>query len=88
MTSEASQSVEAWAAEVSPDVRAVAVEGEARHELVQLAEHLDAALLVVGRRGAGGLRALRIGSVGSYLVTASPIPIAVIPPAPDAVDLQ
>ncbi len=86
MTSDASRSVEAWAADVSPELRTVAAEGEARAELVRLAEHLGAALLVVGRRGSGRVRALRIGSVVSYLVTASPIPIAVIPPAPGTDD--
>jgi nucleotide-binding universal stress UspA family protein len=81
LTANAVRTIEAWASDVSPDVRAVEIEGDPRSELVRLAEREDAALLVVGRRGSGGVRALRIGSVVSYLVTASPIPIAVIPPA-------
>ena len=44
-----------------------------RMELVNLADRLDAALLVVGRRGKGTVRALRMGSVASYLVTSSPV---------------
>ena len=83
LTAEAAQSIEGWAADVSPDVQAMEVEGGPRSALVALAEREQAALLVVGRRGSGGVRALRIGSVVSYLVTASPIPITVIPPAPE-----
>ncbi len=83
LTAEAGRSIEVWAGDVSPDVQAMEVEGDPRSALVGLAEREQAALLVVGRRGSGGLRALRIGSVVSYLVTASPIPIAVIPPAPE-----
>jgi nucleotide-binding universal stress UspA family protein len=86
LTAEAARSIEGWAGDVGPDVRAIEVEGDPRSALVGLAEREQAALLVVGRRGAGGLRALRIGSVVSYLVTASPIPIAVIPPALEGED--
>jgi nucleotide-binding universal stress UspA family protein len=78
----ARQSVERWAKEVSPAIRPLEEEGEPRMELVNLAQRLDAGLLVVGRRGKGTVPALRIGSVASYLVTSSPIPIAIIPPAP------
>jgi nucleotide-binding universal stress UspA family protein len=49
-------------------------------ELVKLAEQHDAGLLVAGRRGGGEIRALRMGSVASYLVTNRPIPVAVTPP--------
>lgn len=81
LTADAARSIEAWAGAASPDVQALELEGEPRSALVRLAEREQPALLVVGRRGSGGLRALRIGSVVSYLVTASPTPIAVIPPA-------
>jgi nucleotide-binding universal stress UspA family protein len=82
LSSAARDSVETWAKEVSPAVRPLDVEGEPRMELVNLAQHQGAGLLVVGRRGQGTVRALRMGSVASYLVTSSPVPIAVIPPAP------
>jgi nucleotide-binding universal stress UspA family protein len=82
LTTDAARSIEVWAGDVHPEVQAMEIEGEPRSALVGLAERERAALLVVGRRGSGGLRALRIGSVVSYLVTASAIPIAVIPPAP------
>jgi nucleotide-binding universal stress UspA family protein len=80
----ARQSVERWAKEVSPAIRPLELEGEPRMELVDLGQRLGASLLVVGRRGKGTVRALRIGSVASYLVTGSTIPIAIIPPAPGA----
>jgi nucleotide-binding universal stress UspA family protein len=82
MSSAASRSIEKWAGEVSSDVRPLQLEGEPRMELVNLARRLDAGLLVIGRRGKGTVRALRMGSVASYLVTSSPVPIAVIPPLP------
>jgi nucleotide-binding universal stress UspA family protein len=82
MSSTASRSIEKWVGEVSSDVRPLELEGEPRMELVNLARRLDAGLLVIGRRGKGTVRALRMGSVASYLVTSSPVPIAVIPPLP------
>jgi nucleotide-binding universal stress UspA family protein len=82
MTSAASKSIKQWAEEVSTDVRPLELEGEPRMELVNLAQRLGAGLLVTGRRGKGTGRALRIGSVASYLVTSSPVPIAIIPPLP------
>ena len=80
LVNDATKSIESWAGEVSADVEPIEVEGEPRMELVRLAERHDAGLLVVGRRGKGTIRALRMGSVASYLVTSSPIPIAVTPP--------
>jgi nucleotide-binding universal stress UspA family protein len=82
LSAAARQSVEGWAQEVSSDVRPLDVEGEPRMELIDLSHRLGAGLLVVGRRGEGTVRALRMGSVASYLVTTSTVPIAVIPPAP------
>jgi nucleotide-binding universal stress UspA family protein len=80
LVNDATRSIETWAGEVSADVEPVEIEGEPRMELVKLAERHDAGLLVVGRRGKGVIRALRMGSVAGYLVTSSPIPIAVTPP--------
>jgi nucleotide-binding universal stress UspA family protein len=80
LVKDATKAIEGWAGEVSPDVEPIEIEGEPRMELVRLAERHDAGLLVVGRRGKGTIRALRMGSVASYLVTSSPIPVAVTPP--------
>jgi nucleotide-binding universal stress UspA family protein len=41
----------------------------------------DAALLVVGSRGRGALRAAVLGSVSSGLAAAAPLPVLVVPPA-------
>jgi nucleotide-binding universal stress UspA family protein len=80
LTKEATRSIETWAGQVDPDVQPVEIEGEPRMEVVKLAERYDAGLVVVGRRGVGVIRALRMGSVASYLVTNSPAPVAVTPP--------
>jgi nucleotide-binding universal stress UspA family protein len=79
LTGDATRSIAEWAGNVNTEVHPVEAEGEPRLELVRLAERLGASLIVVGRRGTGGVRALRMGSVASYLVTNSPVPIAVIP---------
>jgi nucleotide-binding universal stress UspA family protein len=84
LSTAAHQSVNQWAQAVSPPARPLEVEGEPRMELVDLSQRVNAGLLVVGRRGAGKVRALRMGSVASYLVTNSTIPIAIIPLASDA----
>ncbi|HUJ66683.1 MAG TPA: universal stress protein [Acidimicrobiales bacterium] len=77
---DATSAIAGWAGQVGEDVEPVEIEGEPRMELVKLAEQRNAGLLVVGRRGGGEIRALRLGSVASYLVTNSPIPVAVTPP--------
>jgi nucleotide-binding universal stress UspA family protein len=84
LRSAARESLEEWAQDGGSAVRPHDVEGEPRMELVDLAQRLGVGLLVVGRRGQATVRALRMGSVTSYLVTHSPVPIAVIPPAPGA----
>jgi nucleotide-binding universal stress UspA family protein len=84
LTSDAAESIERWAEDTGAEVTPVEVEGEARFELVNLAGRVQADLLVVGRRADASVRALRIGSVASYLVTKSPVPIAVIPPPPES----
>ncbi|MBV8951397.1 MAG: universal stress protein [Actinobacteria bacterium] len=71
--------VESWV-EDEDHVHALAVEGDPRAELVDVATKTTASVLVVGRRGGGRLRGLRIGGVTNYLVTNSPTTVAVIPP--------
>jgi nucleotide-binding universal stress UspA family protein len=46
---------------------------------VKAAERLAPALTVVGRRGAGGLRSMRLGSTANHLVRHSTTNIAVVP---------
>jgi nucleotide-binding universal stress UspA family protein len=83
LSSSASQNIETWARDVGPGVRPLEIEGEPRMALVEAAPRLNAGLLAAGRRGGDGIRALRIGSVASYLVRNSTVPIAIVPPPPE-----
>lgn len=58
-------------------VQPVVVEGQAAEVLVDAAD--DAALLVVGRRGEGGLRHHLLGSVSRYCATHAEHPVVVVP---------
>lgn len=62
------------------DITLVVTEGDPRDVLTAVAERRGADLIVVGRRGEGPLRALRIGSVANHLLRAAPRALAVIPP--------
>ncbi|MGV3524344.1 MAG: universal stress protein [Candidatus Sericytochromatia bacterium] len=54
--------------------------GEAGVLVVQLAEELNCDLIVMGRRGLGGLSSLLLGSVSNYVIHHSPCPVTVVPP--------
>jgi nucleotide-binding universal stress UspA family protein len=58
------------------------LEGEPAPALLEAARAAD--LLVVGARGQGGFRGLRIGSVGQHCVTNADCPVAIVRPAEDA----
>jgi nucleotide-binding universal stress UspA family protein len=74
--------VESWVEE-EDHVHALEVEGDPRAELVDVATKTKASVLVVGRRGGGRLKGLRVGGVTNYLMTNSPTTVAVIPPTND-----
>jgi nucleotide-binding universal stress UspA family protein len=61
-----------------PVIEASVLEGQAQHVLVDASA--DAALLVLGRTGSGGLRHQLLGSVSQYCVTHAASPVAVVPP--------
>jgi len=66
-------------AEIAP-VRALAIEGDPRHVLLQAAQAEDADLVVVGSVGArSGPGFLHLGSVAEYLAHNTTRPLAVIP---------
>ena len=54
------------------------MEGDPRDVLVRAAERFAPALTVVGRRGAGGLRSMRLGSTANHLVRHSSTNVAVV----------
>ncbi len=53
--------------------------GEPASRLVSVCVETDADLLVVGRRGAGLLRRLVVGSVANHVVQEAPCPVLVVP---------
>jgi nucleotide-binding universal stress UspA family protein len=72
-------------AEAGVDVRAVLAEGDARDVLAKASG--NAALLVVGSRGAGPIREVLLGSVSSYCVHHASCPVVVVrEPEPERVE--
>jgi nucleotide-binding universal stress UspA family protein len=53
--------------------------------LLAVADEVDADLLVVGRRGAGGFPGLLLGSTSSQLAQYSARPVAIVPPGPTGI---
>jgi nucleotide-binding universal stress UspA family protein len=82
LRSEAASAVEGWTQPVSDDIETQEREGDPRDVLVTTAQRLDPALVVVGRRGAGGLRSMLLGSTANHLVRHSSTNVAVIPGPP------
>jgi nucleotide-binding universal stress UspA family protein len=59
-------------------VRTMALEGEPADALVACAETIHADLIVMGRRGLGGLGALLLGSVSHKLIQLAPCPVLTV----------
>jgi nucleotide-binding universal stress UspA family protein len=53
--------------------------GDPAQRLIEECEELDADLLVVGRRGAGVLRRVVVGSVAGHVVNDAPCPVLIVP---------
>jgi len=83
LRSRAADAVGAWTEQVGDDIESDQIEGDPRDVLVTAAERFAPALTVVGRRGAGGLRSMRLGSTANHLVRHSGTNVAVVP-SPDS----
>lgn len=79
LRSRAADDVQGWTQQVADDIESEEMEGDPRDVLVRAAERFDPALTVVGRRGAGGLRSMRLGSTANHLVRHSSTNVAVVP---------
>jgi nucleotide-binding universal stress UspA family protein len=75
----AADAVQGWTQQVADEIDSEEMEGDPRDVLVTAAERFAAALTVVGRRGAGGLRSMRLGSTANHLVRHSATNVAVVP---------
>ena len=53
--------------------------GEPSSQLIDVCKRVDADVLVVGRRGAGLLRRMVVGSVANHVVQEAPCPVMVVP---------
>jgi nucleotide-binding universal stress UspA family protein len=79
LRSRAADAVQGWTQQVGDEIESDEMEGDPRDVLVRAAERLAPALTVVGRRGAGGLRSMRLGSTANHLVRHSTTNVAVVP---------
>jgi nucleotide-binding universal stress UspA family protein len=79
LRSQAADAVQGWTEQVGDDIESEEIEGDPRDVLVRAAERFNPALTVVGRRGAGGLRSVRLGSTANHLVRHSSTNVAVVP---------
>src|SRR5262245_15569003 len=79
--SRAADAVAGWTQELDDEIETDEMEGDPREVLVTAAGRLTPALIVVGRRGAGGLRSMRLWSTANHLVLHVPTNVAVIPAA-------
>ncbi len=66
--------------ELYPDLTCEGVALHGRSQDVLMEEAQGAALVVVGRRGQGGLASLLLGSVSGHMVNHAPSPVVVVPP--------
>lgn len=60
----------------------VVATGSASQQIVEIARRKDASMIVLGRQGAGAVRALLFGNVAARVVRHAPCPVLVVPPAP------
>ena len=81
--SEITRQVLEWCASLEGechDVESLVLDGSPVDVLLRAARELDASLVVVGRRGAGGRPELLLGSTAHQVVEHSTCPVLVVPP--------
>ncbi|ORZ29667.1 hypothetical protein BCR44DRAFT_1448321 [Catenaria anguillulae PL171] len=61
-------------------VKAVAIRGEPRSDIVRKAQDVDADMIVVGSRGLGALKRVVMGSVSEYVCNHAACPVLVVRP--------
>lgn len=77
---EAEQALEQARQEVaSLPLRTVLVEGDPKHDILRVAHHVGAQLLVLGTHGRKGLARMVEGSVAEYVLRHSSLPVLVVP---------
>lgn len=55
------------------------VHGDFVEAIIKIARQKDADMIVVGKRGAGRVKGLLVGSVSQKLVSLAPVPVVVVP---------
>jgi nucleotide-binding universal stress UspA family protein len=79
LRSQAASTVQGWTQQLDDEVESHEVEGDPRQVLATVGDRIAPALTVVGRRGAGGLRSMRLGSTANHLIRHSATNVAVVP---------
>lgn len=60
-------------------VQSIVQHGNPTETLIEISKEVDAAQIVIGRRGQSGLKSLIFGSVAGNLIQTAPIPVMVVP---------
>ena len=87
MRDRARKRIDEWVAEL-PGLGGVKVEtvigqGRAANEIVEIAEQLEADVIVVARHAQSGLRHALMGSTTEAVIRSAPCPVLVLPPSTD-----
>jgi nucleotide-binding universal stress UspA family protein len=61
------------------DFRSVVRDGHPAEAILEAARELNADVIVLGRRGRGGLRGLPMGGIANQVAAMSPLPVVVVP---------
>jgi nucleotide-binding universal stress UspA family protein len=79
LRAQAADAVRGWAEQVGSEIESEQIEGDPRDVLVTAAQRFAPALTVVGRRGAGGLRSISLGSTANHVIRFGTTNVVVVP---------